>query len=150
MESLPPDQALSVVAHELAHARHDDVAIGTTLGALGAALAIGMLGIALSGRIGHRFGPMADPRVVPLVLALATWATLLASPVESAISRRIETRADVVALQATADSAAFIEMQRTLALRSLADPTPPGWVRVWWGSHPTTLERIALTERLGP
>ena len=35
-------------------------------------------------------------------------------------------------------------MQRTLALRSLADPTPPRWSYLWFATHPTVLERIAL------
>src|SRR5690606_30084107 len=36
VETLPRDQALSVVAHELAHARHRDVVTGSVLGATGA------------------------------------------------------------------------------------------------------------------
>ncbi len=36
VRSLPDEQALSVIAHELAHARHRDVVTGTALGAAGA------------------------------------------------------------------------------------------------------------------
>ena len=32
---------------------------------------------------------------------------------------------------------------------SLADPTPYAWSQFWFGSHPTTLQRIALAERVG-
>ena len=53
--------------------------------------------------------------------------------------------ADVDALKATGDPVAFGEMQKMLALRALADPTPPTWSQWWWGSHPTVLERLALT-----
>ena len=63
---------------------------------------------------------------------------MLAQPGPERISRRIETRADVDALRATDDPEAFIEMQRQLALRSLADLTPPAWSQFWFGSHPTT------------
>ena len=90
---------------------------------------------------------VADPRRVPRVLALVAVATLLASPVQNGISRRIETRADVDALRATGDPAAFVELQKELARTSLADPTPPAWSQFWFGSHPTTLQRIALAER---
>ena len=82
--------------------------------------------------------------MVPLVLALVALAALLASPVQNGISRQIETRADVDALEATDDPEAFVELQRQLALRSLADLTPPAWSQFWFGSHPTTRERIAL------
>lgn len=139
VDSLPQDQVLSVVAHELAHARHRDVVIGTTLGALGSAFGVGLLGVLLGRR---RLGEVV---LVPLVLALAAWASVAASPVENGISRRIETRADVDALKTTGDPVAFRKMQVMLARRSLADPTPPGWSQWWWGSHPTVLQRVALT-----
>ncbi|QIK76892.1 M48 family metallopeptidase [Nocardioides piscis] len=148
VESLPHDQALSVIAHEVAHTANDDVVVGTALGALGAAAGVGLLGLLLSGRAGRRH-PVSDPGAVPLVLALVVLATLATSPLQNAISRRVETRADVVALEATRDADAFVEMQRALALRSLADPTPPAWMHWWWGSHPVTLERIALARHMG-
>lgn len=147
VEDLPQDEALSVVAHELAHARHDDVLIGSLLGASGVVLAVGLGGLLLRGGRASGRRSMADPRVVPLVLALAALGSLAASPVQNTISRRIETRADVDALQATQDPEAFVEMQRQLSLRSLADPTPPAWSQLWFGSHPTVLERIAIAER---
>jgi len=132
-------EALSVVAHELGHARHDDVLTGSLLGAAGALLGVGLLGLVPGG--------VADPRRVPLLLALVAVATLMTSPVQNGISRRIETRADVDALRATDDPEAFIEVQKELARRSLADPTPPAWSQFWFGSHPTGLMRIALAQR---
>lgn len=141
VESLPEDQALSVVAHELAHARHHDVVIGTALGALGAAGAVGLLAVFLGRR---RLGEAA---AVPLVVAWLAWGSVVSAPVESGISRNIETRADVDALKATGDPVAFREMQKMLALHALADPTPPAWAHWWWGSHPTVLERESLTFR---
>jgi STE24 endopeptidase len=143
VESLPDDQALSVVAHELAHAKHDDVVTGTVLGAFGAAFGIGMLGLLVGG------DRMRRASVVPLLMALVAIGTQLASPVENGISRRIETRTDVDALKATGDPVAFGEMQKMLALRALADPTPPAWSQWWWGSHPTVLERLALATTTG-
>jgi STE24 endopeptidase len=187
-------EILSIVAHELGHARHDDVLTGSLLGAAGALLGVGLLGL-LVGR-GEGRGPqrlaapdtaqitrwrryrrfedaqsaratapcqpapgrrrhppragghaLGDPRQVPRVLALVAIATLLASPVENGISRRIETRADVASLRATHDPEAFIEVQKQLALTSLADPTPYAFSQFWFGSHPTMLQRIALAQR---
>lgn len=147
VEDLPQDEALSVVAHELAHAKHDDVVTGTVLGAAGACLAIGLLGVVL-GALRRRGGTPAEAGVVPLVLALYAVATLFSSPVQNTISRQIETRADVDALRATGDPDAFVALQRQLALRSVADPTPPGWEHVWFGSHPGVLVRAALADRV--
>jgi STE24 endopeptidase len=138
VEGVPQDEVLTVVAHELAHARHDDVLVGTALGASGAAAAVGLLGLLLGRR---RLG---EPSTVPLLLALFVVGSLLAQPVQNGISRRIETHADVDALHFTHDPDAFTALQVRLAERSLADPTPPAWSQWWFGSHPTVLVRVAL------
>ncbi len=134
-------EVLAVVAHELGHARHDDVLVGSLLGASGALLAVGLLGL-----VG---GGVGDPRRVPRVLALVAVATLLSSPVQNGISRRIETRADVDSLRTTRDPEGFIALQEDLATTSLADPTPYAVSQFWFGSHPTALQRIALARRIG-
>jgi STE24 endopeptidase len=145
VEDLPRGEALSVVAHELAHARHQDVLTGSLLGAAGMLCGVGLLGL----MVGRRRGAsMADPVVVPLVLALAALAGFVSTPVQNTVSRQLETRADVDALRATEDPKAFVQMQKELALRSFSDPTPPELVQLWFGSHPTTMERIGLAERL--
>jgi STE24 endopeptidase len=53
-------------------------------------------------------------------------------------------------LQATEDPDAFVAMQRQLALRSYSDPTPPAWSQLWFGSHPTSVQRIAIARQLSP
>lgn len=152
VDDLPQDQALSVVAHELAHARHDDVVTGSVLGAAGAAAGVGLLALVLPLVGRRRPGSHQELRyggaAVPVVLALVALASLATSPVESTVSRQIETRADVDALRATGDAEAFKAMQTQLALRSLADPTPPAWSQFWFGTHPTGLTRMALADRM--
>ncbi|MGB0101040.1 MAG: M48 family metallopeptidase [Nocardioides sp.] len=150
VDGVAPDQALSVVAHELAHAKHDDVLTGSLLGAAGAVFGVGLLAL-LVGVVGRRQGVrMRQPEVVPLVLALVAIGTLLAAPVQNGISRHIETRADVDALAATGDPDAFEALQRQLAVRSLSDPTPPALSHLWFGSHPRGLIRIAIARQLAP
>ena len=151
LSGLPMSQVEMIVAHELGHAKHDDVLIGTILGALGSALGVGLLGIVVTRRsvLRHtRVDGLGDPRGVPLLLALAVVGSLLASPAQNTISRAIEARADRTALEATGDQETFVAMQKQLALRSLADPTPPAWSQFWFGSHPTTLQRIGMAEEL--
>ncbi len=144
VEDSPETETLSVVAHELAHARYDDVLRGSVLGATGALIGIGLLGLMIG-----RGRSLADPRHVPRVLALLAVGSLLASPVQATISRVIESRADAAALAATGDPESFVSLQRRLALRSLADPTPPPWSQFWFGSHPTSLERIGAARETG-
>ena len=147
----PTDETLSVVAHELAHAKYDDVLTGTLLGAAGAALGVGLLGFLLSvprrERAGEGMVGVDEVSVVPRVLALVAIATFLAAPVHNGVSRLIETRADQTALEVTNAPQAFVDLQRRLALRSHADPTPPAWSQWWFGSHPTALQRIGLANQ---
>jgi len=144
IKELPRGQVLSVVAHELGHARHDDVRTGTLLGVAAAFLGVGLLGLL----VGRRYGGLRDPAVVPLLLALFALGSLISLPVQNTISRQIETRADVDALVTTQDKASFVDLQRQLSVSSLADPTPPAWSQFCFGSHPTALQRIAVAGRV--
>lgn len=158
VRSMSTAEARSVVAHELAHAKYDDVLTGSLLGAAGVFAGAGLLGV-LTGRrrgTGRAVVDIDQPGGVPRLLALVAVATLLATPVQNTVSRLIETRADVVALQTTGASGpggsssgdAFVRMQLALARQSLTDPTPPRWSYWSFASHPTVLERIAIERHL--
>ncbi|MDQ6686749.1 MAG: M48 family metallopeptidase [Actinomycetota bacterium] len=151
LHGVPKPQIEVIVAHELGHARHQDVVLGTALGALGAATGVGLLGLVMSsGALLRRTGVEGpgDPAGVASLLALVGIATFLASPIENSISRDIEARADRASLAATHDTPAFIAVQRRLAVSSLSDPTPPAWSQLWWGTHPTTLQRVGIAKAL--
>ena len=149
LDRLPDEQIEAITAHELGHVATDDVLTGTLLGALGGAGGVALLGWALtSPRLLRRAGAQgpADPAVVPLALLLVAVGTLVATPVQNLVSRQVEARADVHALDLTGDPDAFVAMQRGLAGTNLSDPSPPAAWRWWFGSHPTVAERIALAE----
>ena len=115
-------------------------------GACVACLLVLILGAVLAacGDDGPAVLPATDPQDLMATLdALAAIAAVLAAPVQGTVSRQLETRADQTALEQTKDPEAFIALQRRLALRAHADPTPPAWSQWWFGSHPTVLERIA-------
>jgi STE24 endopeptidase len=143
----------SVVAHELGHARNQDVLLGTALGALGvlagtAALALLLDAAPLQER-SRTLGP-TQPTVVPLVLALAAAGAFLASPVQNVVSRAVEARADRVSLEVTRDRASFDRLQGQLASKSLADPTPPRYSYLWFASHPTMVQRLGIAAAVLP
>jgi STE24 endopeptidase len=147
LHQLPDDQIESIVAHELGHVSADDVLTGTLTGALGAAAGVAALGWLLTWRpLLRRSGAEGpgDPRAIPVVLFLVAAGTLLATPVQNLVSRQIEARADLHALDLGRQPASFIAMQQRLAEASLAQPEPP---RVWhliFGDHPTEAERVAM------
>jgi STE24 endopeptidase len=147
LEQLPDTEIESIVAHELGHVVHGDVLTGTLIGALGAAAATAFFGWLLSWTpLLRRAGAEApgDPRVVPLVLFLLAAGGLLATPVQNLVSRKIEARADLSALDLTRNPDTFIAMQRRLAATNLADPDPPAAWHWFFGSHPTAAQRIAF------
>ena len=151
VEGLPRREALVVVAHELAHAKNNDVLVGTFLGALGGVVGVSALALALDAEaVRSRTGTRgeADARLVPLVLALIAFGSLLVSPGVNTVSRAIEARADRVSLAATGDEAAFVAMQHRLAVQAVRDPTPPAWSQLWFGTHPTVLERAGMPRSL--
>ena len=156
LTGLDGNEIRSVVAHELAHARHQDVVLGTGLGALGVLAGTSALALLLDAAPLRRRAGVASPPgaagalMVPLVLALAAVGTFIASPVQNVVSRAVEARADRVALEVTGDRAAFEELQRELVRRSLGDPTPPTYSYLWFASHPTVVQRLGIAAALLP
>jgi STE24 endopeptidase len=107
-----------------------------------------LLGWLLSPRLLRRAGVdvVGDPRVVPLLLFLIAVGGLVSAPVQNLVSRHVEARADVHALDLTGDPETFIDMQRHLARTNLSDPDPPAAWQWFFGSHPTIAQRVALAE----
>ncbi|BBA96818.1 putative peptidase [Actinacidiphila reveromycinica] len=141
-----PREVELVVAHELGHVVHHDVARGTLLGALGAAAGVCVLAAVVTWEpLLHAAGVrhFADPRSAWLLAAAAAVGGALAGPLTAVLSRRIERRADQHALDTTGDPATFIAMQRRLTVANVADPAPPRVAHALLGSHPTAAERIA-------
>jgi STE24 endopeptidase len=151
LNDLTPAQARVVIAHELGHAKHNDVLLGTALGAVGSIGAVALLALLLESAGGRRRAHISgagDPAAVAVILALAAVGMLLVSPAQNTVSRAIEARADRASLAATGADRVFVQMQRRLALTSLADPSPPRLSQLWFGSHPTVLQRAGLPESL--
>jgi len=145
LREAPPGEVAAVVAHELGHAKQQDVLAGTVIGALGAATVVtGLYLLGSSTGLLRRAGvdSIAEPRAFPLLLAMVAVVALVSSPAQALISRRVEARADAHALALTDDPAAFEAMQRRLSAVNLADPDPPRWEYLYSASHPSTVERI--------
>ncbi|MER7582447.1 M48 family metalloprotease [Kitasatospora sp. NPDC097691] len=146
LSTAEPSEVELVVAHELGHVKHRDVPVGTALGAVGAAVAVAVLGL-LTG-----WQPLldaagvtdaADPRALPLLAALAALLGALSGPAQCAVSRRIEARADRHALELTGDAEQFVAMQRRLALTNVSDVDPPRLLELLFATHPSATRRIA-------
>lgn len=141
LRSMSEREVEVVIGHELGHAANHDVLTGTVLGAVGVIAAIGLLGLCFGG---ERASELTRASAVPLLFAILAVGSFIVSPLENAMSRAIESRADRVALATTHDAPDFVLVQKQLDLAARLDPSPPAWSQFWWGSHPTVLERISL------
>lgn len=151
LKSASPNEVKLVVAHELGHAKANDVGRYTLVGALSAMLGVLVIALLLQWaplliRAGLKASsnPLADPRSIALVLALIGLMALLQQPATALLSRNIEARADVHALNLTGDAQSFVAMQRTLAISNLSDPNRPKILFWLFDNHPTAPQRIAI------
>ncbi len=146
---LPDAEIESIAAHELGHVATDDVLTGTLVGALGAGAGVALLGWLLGWtpllRRAGADGP-GDARVVPLVLLVFAAGTVLSAPVQNGVSRQLEARADQHALDLTRAPDAFADVMRRLAVTNLNQPDPSAVWQWFFGSHPTTAQRVAAAQ----
>jgi STE24 endopeptidase len=136
-----------VVAHELGHAKRQDVLVGTLIGGLFAAAGVcGLFVLLSSGSVLARIGASGagDPRVLPFVLFLALAVPLLVSPFTNLLSRHVEARADLHSLELTGDVPTFITTEQRLARTNLSDLDPNPLVYAFFFTHPSSPQRIAM------
>ena len=136
-----------VVAHELGHRRYRHVALGTAISMASVAAFVVLLWLlfqwdGLLEAIGAT-GP-GDPRVLAFLLFLGTALSLAFQPLALALSRRWERDCDRFSLELTGDSEAYERTHRTLAIENLGDIEPPSAAYLFFFSHPTARERLAL------
>jgi STE24 endopeptidase len=146
----PRDEVRMVVAHELGHQKHNDLIRGLAWLAL-----VAPAGTYLVQRLAEAFARregLGDTRVKPgpavlpaiaLAVGLVSFGMAAASNV---LSRQVEGRADAYALSLTRDPAAFVALERRLAIRNISDPDPPAPLHLLFGTHPTPIERIGIGE----
>ena len=146
----PRDEVRVVVAHELGHQKHNDLIRGLAWLAL-----VAPAGTFLVQRLAEAFARregLGDPGVKPgpvVLPAIALAVGLVAFGMGAAsnvLSRQVEGRADSYALSLTRDPAAFVQLERRLAIRNVSDPDPPALLHALFGTHPTTAERIGIGE----
>jgi len=134
------DEIRAVLAHELAHLAHDH-----TLKLFGWLALFLIPAWALVARATRSRGGLARPEAVPVALIVLVALQLLATPLFNVVTRHLEAEADWSALEATREPAAQRAALRRLATTSLSDPNPPSWAYGLYATHPTIMQRIAMT-----
>jgi STE24 endopeptidase len=134
------DEALVVLAHELAHHKKNHIwkllsvsAIATTFFFF------------LASRLPV---DIRDISVFPILYLFFLIYNLIAMPIENAISRALEREADMMALEVTKMREQFISMMEKLAEKNLADKDPNRAIELLFYSHPPISKRIALARTI--
>jgi STE24 endopeptidase len=146
IEHCGEDEIASVAAHELGHAKRQDVVAMTAVGALGAVVSVAVLAWALGVtalRDAADASGAQDPRALPLIVAVATVLGMLGGPALNALSRRIERRADQFSLDVTGDPAAMVATWRRLGVGNIADLDPHPLRVLLFATHPPIAARLA-------
>jgi STE24 endopeptidase len=144
-----PDEIETVLAHELGHHVHKDIPI---LMAFGTVMTLG--GLFLASLVLHwaavqfGFAGPADIAGLPaLGLVLGAFG-LLTQPLDNAVSRWRESKADEYALQSTGNGAAFASAFVRLANQNLGEVDPEKWVVFMFYDHPPLGERIKMASEI--
>ncbi len=151
LERLNDDEILFIMAHEMAHYVKKHIYVG-----IAGYLLMTLLGLFLVNKLIHvlirRFGrtlkvsSIRDITVLPLFLLIISVFTVVASPVENAVSRYQEKSADTYAINLTQNHEAAVLTFQELTRAGLSQVHPPYLVKLFRYGHPTMLERITYIE----
>ena len=86
---------------------------------------------------------------LPLILLIVSVLTFATSPISNVVSRQMEMRADLYAMELTKNNDAAVSTFQKLTKTGLSQVNPPTLVKWFRYGHPTMLERIQMAERYG-
>ncbi|WP_407311354.1 M48 family metallopeptidase [Desulfosporosinus sp. SB140] len=135
----------AVIAHEMGHWKYNDVIQGLIYGVMGSFIAFGLLAFFLKPWMSRYI--KKPPELWAALQLILLLLFFVSSPIQNAISREMELRADAFSLELTRNLPAEIQLQKDLSSTSLADLSPPGFI-VWFSyDHPPALTRIQALQK---
>jgi STE24 endopeptidase len=141
------DEIETVLAHELGHHVHRDIPLFITFGAISTTVGLYLASLGLNWAIGYfGFNGIADVAAFPALGIVLGAYGLLTMPIDNAVSRWRENKADDYALQATGKKDAFASAFTRLANQNLREVDPEKWVVILFYSHPPLGERITKAQ----
>ncbi len=144
IEKMEVDETLSVLAHEMGHWKERHLLISFAAGILEQALLFALLWYMWNSPVTQTvFGitGMTLPRLVIILFILSGIMSMVLSPIDSFISRKLEFRADKFASQQTSPDH-FTMALSNLATNDMAWIPPSYLYSLWFSSHPSIPERI--------
>jgi STE24 endopeptidase len=155
LRTLPEDEILAIMAHEIGHYTLRHIWWGLLLGITGGFAILWLLSRLYPWAV-NRFGKRAGIRDIhdiaglPLFMLLLSLLLFLQTPVESAISRHMEHQADRYGIELSRMNEASARAFVSLHMQNYADPDPPRLFVYWFYSHPPIRERVEFALRYRP
>ena len=150
LENFSDDEIEVVLAHELGHLVKHHMMKGIIVSA-----AISLIGFYIMAQLYSAYAavlnvPVYDLTALPFLAFVVTIFGIIAMPLGTFYSRKIEHEADVFALNTTGMRKEFAESMRKLGKLNLTPENPPAWIEKIFFSHPSIGARIkaALPEGL--
>jgi STE24 endopeptidase len=145
------DEIEVVLAHELAHYRHGDIAKLMAWGAVTTVVGLKVADMVLRGALPHfGFQAVGELGAFPLLALCLFLFGLVVLPANHAFSRWREQLADRSALDLTGNRDGFIRAMRKLGDQNLADMEPHPAIEFLLHDHPSLARRIRWAEQWQP
>ena len=140
-----------IMAHELCHHVKNHIWQGIAVQSLLTLAGFYVVGRALPGfSLKFGFRGIADVATLPLFALMMMALSVLALPAVNYFLRRLETAADLYALDMTGDALAFVSSMEKLADLNLANKAPNKIIQFIFHSHPSVEDRIKVAaDRVG-
>ena len=143
LERYSEEEILAILAHEIGHYRHRDLArlivSGSLIAAAGFFVTHRVLGF-LVARFG--FAGLDDIASFPLLVFCLLLFSLVTMPVSNGYSRRREFAADAYAVKTMGGPEPLVGALEKLADQNLSDREPPRWIEWLLHSHPSISRRV--------
>jgi STE24 endopeptidase len=151
LENFSGEEIEVIMAHELCHHVKHHIWLGLAMQSLlTMATFFAAFHIVPPLAVSFGFRSIADVAGFPLLALVMLGLSLLVLPVVNSFSRRLETAADLYALDITGDALAFVSSMEKLADINLANKTPNKLIEFIFHSHPCVEDRIKLAaDRVG-
>ncbi|MCS7286907.1 MAG: M48 family metallopeptidase [Anaerolineae bacterium] len=148
LKDYSPDEIETILAHELAHHIHRDIAWGIAFQSflnLFIFWATGQIFPTLVRLMGYE--GVEDLAAFPLLAGTMGVLLFLSTPITAAYSRWRESLADDYSLKATQNPEAFASAMVKLADQNLAEAFPPRWAEILFYSHPPIGKRVLKAKK---
>ena len=145
------DEVETVIAHELGHHAHRDIARLMAVGALGSLLGLLAVDRILRAAVPPlRLDGIADIAGLPMVALTIAMVSTVVAPALNALSRQQEARADAFSLRMTGNPAAFRSTMVKIHDQNLGVADPHRLAEFLFHDHPSGRRRVEAALRLRP